>query len=762
MAEIFAPLTLALFHKEWDAAYKLLAENPGYRLGGTSLISTGLAPSDAMPLFLFEELCKRVTVEALQELRLQLCRDREVGLLGALHLRRPASASEVVVLLYSLEQFDVGVARQLLAFYPLGTHAESVLANCASFGSEDHMELVLQRVLPAAVGAIMARLEDGTLPPPTDTNSLLALIERGAKFASDRFYVNICALAEHRDYEWPLQLLRTLLRASLNAGVSVDLTQDAVLPALADIDIGADLFVDMFDNAAVAAKRTPMACAHMLFVLKHEGKTLMHRLCQLTGAVRGPEHVVAVFLKRYATKIRDAGFLIDTEDAHGMAAIDHALEHDNTVAVARMLRYGSDPNRKHLLLRAIERQNVTIVKRLLENGATDISLALDADGEPLFNPLRMGHAMRVFLTLHSELFGSSYVGIALYFATKSFEGKVGVEIGRNPTADDLQRWSQDIPDRASLTLSFAGEVATGDGVERDCLCELFKCCLKLMTVEVGDGCTISGGAPDWCLTTFGVLLGHSLVKRIPLPATLSHSFVARMMNRDFHFADLKAYDPALYRTLLTLRDCSAEDLGEFELTMSDEVPIANTKKRRMVEFVDGGDSIPVTHDNLDEYLDFRTKHVICAENNQAFEAVMRSFSTVVTIPDRLETSFVLRLFCGSPTIDVATWKSNTNLSGNWRDGYIEMFWDMVQGWDHATRSELLQFCTGSSREPAVGFKNLLGYCGKRMLFTINEGAPGRMPSTQTCFNTLSLPLYADRDILEAKMKEAFKNHSLED
>jgi hypothetical protein len=79
--------------------------------------------------------------------------------------------------------------------------------------------------------------------------------------------------------------------------------------------------------------------------------------------------------------------------------------------------------------------------------------------------------------------------------------------------------------------------------------------------------------------------------------------------------------------------------------------------------------------------------------------------------------------------------------------------------DHQTRSALLKFSTGSSREPAAGFPNLLGYNGKEMRFEITEAGQGRMPSSATCFNSLALPLYVDKAELDSKLRVAFLTYN---
>ena len=73
------------------------------------------------------------------------------------------------------------------------------------------------------------------------------------------------------------------------------------------------------------------------------------------------------------------------------------------------------------------------------------------------------------------------------------------------------------------------------------------------------------------------------------------------------------------------------------------------------------------------------------------------------------------------------------------------------------RGQLLFFCTGSTRAPAAGFVNLMGYSGQQRRFTIERDDRGieRTPTAATCFNTLKLPPYASAETLAAKLRLIF-------
>ena len=84
---------------------------------------------------------------------------------------------------------------------------------------------------------------------------------------------------------------------------------------------------------------------------------------------------------------------------------------------------------------------------------------------------------------------------------------------------------------------------------------------------------------------------------------------------------------------------------------------------------------------------------------------------------------------------------------------VVWFWSIVRGMETQDRAALLHFATGSSRAPATGFANLLGYNGAPHRFRLQAvpGGPEALPTASTCFNTLRLPQYESEEQLRSKL-----------
>ena len=78
------------------------------------------------------------------------------------------------------------------------------------------------------------------------------------------------------------------------------------------------------------------------------------------------------------------------------------------------------------------------------------------------------------------------------------------------------------------------------------------------------------------------------------------------------------------------------------------------------------------------------------------------------------------------------------------------------GCSHADLEHVLVFVTGSPAVGPAGFAALRGYNGAFHKFTIRRAASGdeSLPTAQTCFNTLILPPYSSKQVLDARIRLA--------
>jgi hypothetical protein len=79
---------------------------------------------------------------------------------------------------------------------------------------------------------------------------------------------------------------------------------------------------------------------------------------------------------------------------------------------------------------------------------------------------------------------------------------------------------------------------------------------------------------------------------------------------------------------------------------------------------------------------------------------------------------------------------------------IKWFWEVVAGFDQKEMNKFLQFITGA---PKVSIYNHNFEFVVEKPYAEDES---RLPVAHTCFNTLELPEYKTKEILELKLRQA--------
>ena len=200
---------------------------------------------------------------------------------------------------------------------------------------------------------------------------------------------------------------------------------------------------------------------------------------------------------------------------------------------------------------------------------------------------------------------------------------------------------------------------------------------------------------------------------------------------------------------------------------SDEAIVyaAGSKRRRSTELKPGGEDIEVAPGNVHEYLQLYAEHLLVSAIQPqvaAFRDGLRVFISdelCTTICACCTVAEVQLMLCGVEEIDVDDWEHSAKYEpaeyavsprARW-------LWEAVREMAPEERSKLLFFCTGSSKPPATGFGELMGYRGQQQRFTVARvhGADtGQLPTASTCFNTLHLPEYASLATLCSKLQQA--------
>lgn len=174
-----------------------------------------------------------------------------------------------------------------------------------------------------------------------------------------------------------------------------------------------------------------------------------------------------------------------------------------------------------------------------------------------------------------------------------------------------------------------------------------------------------------------------------------------------------------------------------------------------VELRPGGAQELVTKANCHDYIELLLKyHLVTGVKAQLFTFLIHFYEAMpeglLRVFDYKELELILS---GHPCLNLEDWRAHTDLRfakpnepTEAESENVVWFWAWMGTLDQRALGRLLQFVTGSSRAPSMGFRGLISNDGHVRRFNIVVfGEPvkvGYLPKAHTCFNRLDLPIYA--------------------
>lgn len=158
-------------------------------------------------------------------------------------------------------------------------------------------------------------------------------------------------------------------------------------------------------------------------------------------------------------------------------------------------------------------------------------------------------------------------------------------------------------------------------------------------------------------------------------------------------------------------------------------------------------------DYVSDYVHYLTTHSIAAQYNAfatGFRALFPTKSLTLLSPPLLQS-----LIEGSQAIDISELRRHTRYVG-WDASHrtVRDFWSIVKKYTDDQKKKLLEFVTASDRLPVGGMRNLQFVVQRNGEV---EGVGGRLPTAYTCYGTLLLPEYRDKEVLRERLGMALEN-----
>lgn len=249
----------------------------------------------------------------------------------------------------------------------------------------------------------------------------------------------------------------------------------------------------------------------------------------------------------------------------------------------------------------------------------------------------------------------------------------------------------------------------------------------------------------------GKLLGIALYNNVILNLPFPSFFFKKLLNKKTTFYDLKEIDLELYNSLNNMKKLNEKEIEDLDLTFTisykiDEKIITYNLNENNLE-------LKVTKENLNLFINKYADYILNKMLSKQFNSIKEGFYYVIKrdILVYLDAKELEKIIIGSNDFDINEIKSTTIYNGySLNSNIIKWFWEIFEAYSKKMKKKLLQFITGNDRIPISGSASL------NLVIMKNGCDTDRLPSSQTCFNTLLLPEYSSKDKLQKKMRTALE------
>jgi len=268
---------------------------------------------------------------------------------------------------------------------------------------------------------------------------------------------------------------------------------------------------------------------------------------------------------------------------------------------------------------------------------------------------------------------------------------------------------------------------------------------------------------------FGTMLGKAMYEGILVEPQFSGVFLNVLLGRPSSIDDLTLLDAQLHKSLVNLQDYVKEGGEVADLQLFFEVSREEFGAVVSHELIPGGSSIPVTNNNLADYILGYAHFKLNVEIKEQCRYFLKGFRNLIPVNwIRMFSSLEMqKLISGDrQPIDIADMRRHVAMSGYTEsDPYIQSFWEIINSFSIEEQGYFLKFVTSCSRQPLLGFGQLNPKFGIQRIpkyevsdHSSSNSAP-RLPTAATCFNLLKLPKYDSIEMLREKLLYAITSNS---
>ncbi|CAF0899632.1 unnamed protein product [Brachionus calyciflorus] len=250
----------------------------------------------------------------------------------------------------------------------------------------------------------------------------------------------------------------------------------------------------------------------------------------------------------------------------------------------------------------------------------------------------------------------------------------------------------------------------------------------------------------------GLAIYNSIIIDLPFPLAL----YKKLLKEQPTLQDMYALSPSVAKGLDDLLKYTGDDFESvFDLTF--EITRQRYDQNINIELIPGGSNIPVTKDNVKQYVNAYIDYIFNKSVEKPFQAFNIGFHRVCgsKVLELFHPSELMSMVIGNQNYDFEELEKNTEYKGDYNQDHpvIKMFWKVFHSFSLEQKKKFLLYLTGTDRIPILGMKRV------KLCIQSTKGGDSYFPVAHTCFNLLDLPMYSSEELMRDRLLVAIEHNA---
>lgn len=251
----------------------------------------------------------------------------------------------------------------------------------------------------------------------------------------------------------------------------------------------------------------------------------------------------------------------------------------------------------------------------------------------------------------------------------------------------------------------------------------------------------------------GTLFGVAIRTKKPLDLHLAPAIWKLVAGMELKVEDLEEVDHIYIQSLRGIKDLHENGINE--TNFHEFIPIdcfeGQSSAGHMVPVVAGGKSIPLHFNNRLQYIDSVLQYRLHEWDTQV-AWIREGMSWIVPVPllTLLTSQSLEQLVCGTAEVSIEILRKVVRYRGlDENHVLIKWFWTILEDFTNEERIQFLRFISGRTRLPS----NPADITQRFQIMTSDRGLDS-LPTSQTCFFQLRLPMYSTLEVMRERLRYA--------